>query len=178
VITLAESVTMAQRHPNVLNLSEVEPREQKEGVRFGFKTRLLGKSAGARGIGASWYEVEPGRAAYPSHFHCANEEAIFVLEGEGTLRIGSERVAVRAGDWITRPTGPDHAHQLINTGTAPLRYLCMSTLLTTELVGYPDSDKIGAMAVTVPGQPPAIRAIFRKDTQAGYYDGERADEPF
>jgi uncharacterized cupin superfamily protein len=30
----------------------------------------------------------------------ANEEALFVISGSGTARIGDQRVAVRAGDWI------------------------------------------------------------------------------
>src|SRR6185503_12001505 len=89
-------------------------------------------------------EVEPGRAAFPHHFHCVNEESIYVLEGEGALRIGKDTVAVKAGDYVTFPTGPDFAHQLKNTGTQNIRYLRFSTLSSAEVVGYPDSKKIGA----------------------------------
>src|SRR2546427_13010010 len=68
------------------------------------------------------------------------------LEGEGSARIGDATVRLRAGDYVTFPTGPESAHILTNTGAGPLRYLCFSTLPTTEVVGYPDSKKIGAMA--------------------------------
>lgn len=37
-------------------------------------------------MGGSLYEVEPCRAASPRHYHLANEEAIYALEGVGTLR--------------------------------------------------------------------------------------------
>lgn len=149
----------------------------EKGVRYSCQMRWLARNAGARGIGATHYEVPPGKTAFPRHYHFANEEAIYVLEGEGTLRIGEQRVKVRPGDWITMPTGPEHAHQLLNDGSGPLRYLCMSTLVPTEVVGYPDSKKVGAMAVTTPGQPPALRAIWRQGETVDYYDGEAADEP-
>ncbi len=171
---------MTQRkHPSVIHLSEAPARTTEKGTRFGFTNKILGQATGATGIGCSWYEVPPGRTAFPMHYHCANEEAIFVLEGEGTLRLGQEKVAVAAGDYITMPPGPDHAHQLINTGSVPLRYLCMSTLgRGAEVVGYPDSNKIGAAGVP-PGwkfpEPAWIRVIYRADSTVDYYDGEKID---
>jgi len=165
----------SRRHPNVLNLSEAESRTASRGDRFAYTSKMLGRTAGGRGIGASWYEVPPGRTAFPAHWHTANEEAIFVLEGRGALRIGKETVALRSGDWVTLPVGPDHAHQLVNDGDAPLRYLCFSTLETTEIVGYPDSDKIGVMSVAG-GPTPWVRALFRMGEQVtDYYDGEKTD---
>lgn len=168
-----------RRHPCVIHLSDAPVRTGEKGKRFGFTAKTLGQATGAKGIGCSWYEVPPGRTAFPMHYHCANEEAIFVLEGEGTLRIGDERVAVRAGDYVTMPPGPDHAHQLINTGSAALRYLCMSTLgHGAEVVGYPDSKKIGIVGVPPGWKPPAppwIRLIMRGETSLDYYDGEPID---
>lgn len=167
-----------RRHPCVINLSEATARSSEKGTRFGFTNKILGQATGATGIGASWYEVPPGRTAFPLHFHCAAEEAIFILEGEGTLRIGTETVAVRTGDYITFPVGPDHAHQLINTGAAPLRYLCLSTLPQADVVGYPDSKKVGARGVPpgwkFPG-PAWVRVICRADSMLDYYDGETID---
>src|SRR5215471_16938342 len=139
---------MAQerRHPQVINLIEASPRSISGGSRFGATAKNLSGPTGARGIGCSWYEVPPGRSAFPRHFHCANEESMFVLEGEGTVRIGDATVPLRANDYVTFPVGPEHAHVVTNTGGAPLRYLSFSTLATAEVVGYPDSKKIGAMA--------------------------------
>jgi uncharacterized cupin superfamily protein len=165
-----------RRHPHVVNADEVEPRTGGAGTRFGFSGRTLGFATGARGIGCSLYEVPPGRAAFPYHFHCANEEALYVLEGEGTLRLGGETVAVRAGDYITCPIGPDGAHQLTNTGAGPLRYLCVSTLSTAEVVGYPDSKKLGALAADSQASAFSgkawVRVVIAEGASAGYYDGE------
>jgi uncharacterized cupin superfamily protein len=126
-------MAIARRHPQVINLNEVEARNISMGSKFGTATKQLGLPTGARGIGCSWYEVPPGKAAFPRHFHCANEESLFVIEGEGAMRIGDETVPVGAGDYITFPVGPQAAHQLHNTGSSPLRYLCFSTLHTAEI---------------------------------------------
>ncbi|HEY2743742.1 MAG TPA: cupin domain-containing protein, partial [Polyangia bacterium] len=135
-----------RRHSRVVNVDEVEPKPSEKGTRFGATRRHLGIATGATGLGCTHYEVPPGRTAFPHHFHCLNDEAIYILEGEGTLRLGDERIAVRPGDYVTIPPGPATAHQLENSGARPLRYLCFSTLKSADIVGYPDSKKLAAMA--------------------------------
>lgn len=39
-------------------------------------------------IGTSLYKLLPGNKAFPFHCHYGNEEAIFILSGNGTLRLG------------------------------------------------------------------------------------------
>jgi uncharacterized cupin superfamily protein len=164
-----------RRHPNVANLSEIQPRSVSQGARFAFTTRWFTRATGAKGLGCSWFEVPPGKTAFPAHYHSANEEAAFILEGEGTVHLGRQKIPVRAGDYITFPVGPDAAHQIVNTGTAPLRYLAFSTLISTEVVGYPDSRKVGVSASTRFGESPWIRGVFRQDSTVDYYEGERTD---
>ena len=110
---------------------------------------------------------------------CAEEESIFILEGEGTLRLGPERIAVGPGDYIALPPGPDGAHQLLNTGAGPLRYLCFSTVQRVEIVGYPDSQKIGTRAHPPGAEIDLSRAWFRQRFRVAptldYYDGEDID---
>jgi uncharacterized cupin superfamily protein len=167
-----------RRHPHVVNLDEVEARKMTHGTRFGAAMKHLGRATAARGIGCTYYEIEPGRTAFPHHFHSINEEAVYVLEGEGTQRIGDEEVPVRAGDFITHRTGPAHAHQLVNTGKTPLRYLCFSTLSAAEVVGYPDSKKLAAASAASYEEAMSgkhwVRIIVRDDVGVGYYDGEDA----
>ena len=149
-----------------------------KGTRFGFGARILGEATGAQGIGASFYEVPPGRTAFPAHYHCANEEAMYIVAGEGRLRIGEATLAVGAGDYVTFPVGPAHAHQITNTGDAPLRYLSLSTRHPVDVVGYPDSQKIGATAAAPGskfGDPSWVRLRLRPDAMLDYYDGETVD---
>src|SRR5688500_17682553 len=110
----------ARRHPNVAHLEEVEPRTLEHGNRFACTMKLLGRATGSTRVSCTHYEVPPGRTAFPRHYHAAMEEAIFVLGGTGTLRIGESSVDISAGDYVTFPCGPDHAHQLVNTGADTL----------------------------------------------------------
>jgi uncharacterized cupin superfamily protein len=170
-----------RRHPNVHNVDEAKGMERMTGARFGFQVRQLSEAAGARSLGASWYEVPPGRACFPYHFHCVNEEAVFILEGTGTARIGGERVAIRAGDWLSFPIGPDTAHQIINTGTTPLRLLAFSTKVNGDVLGYPDSKKlagVGWKPGSKWGDQPWIRIMVAGGHEnADYFLDENADEP-
>lgn len=53
----------------------------------------VGQHAGARSLGATLYEIEPGTIVSPLHFHHANEELLFVLSGTPTLRTGPSTAA-------------------------------------------------------------------------------------
>src|SRR5689334_20542448 len=114
-----------RRHDQVVNIDEVEVRTEAKGG-FGFQARRLGTAAGSRALGCGYLEVPPGKTAFPFHFHSNFEEALYILEGTGTARIGEAKVEVRAGDYLAFPPGPSSSHALTNTGTGTLRYLAMS----------------------------------------------------
>jgi uncharacterized cupin superfamily protein len=109
-------------HPNVAGDSDVQWSEQYHGEKFGYRRKSLGSAAGGEELGCSLYEVPPGRRAWPYHYHLANEEAIYVLEGSGTLRIGGEEILVSEGDYVALPARAEGAHQLVNSSEAVLRY--------------------------------------------------------
>lgn len=164
-----------RRHQHVVNAADLAPADSSHGTRFAARRWQLGAAAGARALGASLMEVPPGKTAWPRHYHAGNEEAIYVLEGEGTLAIGEERVRVGPGDFVALPAGPGAAHQLVNDGAARLRYLCISTMNPTDVLVYPDSHKIGVMGGAAPGGDKRERFLagfFRDDATVGYWDGE------
>ena len=82
-------------HPNVVNENELEWGEQSHGERFGYRRKQLGSAACGERLGCSLYEVPPERRAWPYHYHLANEEAIYVLHGSGTLRLVNGRSQCR-----------------------------------------------------------------------------------
>jgi uncharacterized cupin superfamily protein len=163
------------RPPNVVAASSTEMFEQTHGQKYAMKRWILGAAAGGRKLGCSLYELPPGKAAWPYHYHTANEEAIYVLEGEAMLRLPQGEVPVAAGDYIALPVGADHAHQIRNSGTGPLRFLCVSTMIEPEVAHYPDSDKVGLFTGSAPGGSQKDRTLtaFLKLGNAGsYWDGE------
>ena len=118
-------------------------------------------------------ELPPGKTAWPFHYHCGNEEAIYVLSGEATLRLGAERVVVRAGDYVALPAGAEHAHQMTNTGADSCTYLVMSTMRDPDVIVYPDSDKVGAIAGAAgPKGARELAAWFPRGAAVDYWERE------
>jgi uncharacterized cupin superfamily protein len=159
-----------RRHPNIVHHDEVTPMPMEKG-KHRVKMRRLGAAAGGQMIGAMHTEVAPGGVSFPFHYHCATEEAVYVLSGSGVARIGDKRVPVREGDWIAFPPGPEHAHQMINDGNVPLVYICVSAAAQkVDVVAYPDSKKVAATAGTF--EKPIHRWISRQGESLDYWDGE------
>jgi uncharacterized cupin superfamily protein len=159
---------------NVINQDQIAWTEAAQG-KFRYRRKAFTAAAGMQRLGASIYEIEPGASAFPRHYHCANEEAIFVLEGEGTITLGESESQVRAGDFIAIPRGAEHAHRLTNSSQRPLRYLCFSTMIEPDVAVYSDSNKVGFFAGSAPGGPRELRrltGIFRRDSGVDYFDGE------
>ncbi len=162
-------------HPNVVGHQDFGWSEQYHGEKFGYRRKSLGSAAGGEKLGCSLYEVPPGRRAWPYHYHLANEEAIYVLEGSGTLRIGGDEIRVSASDYVALPARAEGAHQLINSSETILRYLCFSTMVEPDVMVYPDSGKVGIFGGAAPGGPKEERTFskfLRDDAEVGYYDGE------
>ena len=96
----------------------------------------------------------------------------FILEGEGELRFGDQRLPIRRHDVIACPPGgPEVAHQIINTGKTTLRYLALSTLVELEACEYPDSGKVMVAAGKRGNR--TLRKIFRAENTVDYYDREK-----
>lgn len=133
--------------------------------------RRLGAAAGGEMLGATLSEVAPRSVSFPFHYHCATEEAIYVVAGAGIARIGDARVPVRVGDFIAFPVGPDHPHQMVNESDEPLVYLCVSAnVAKVDVVGYPDSKKVAGTAGTF--DKSIHRWISRQGESLDYWDGE------
>ncbi len=163
------------RHPRVVNEADLDWVDTSHAPHFGGRRKQLAAAAGGAALGCSLIELPAGRRAWPFHFHFANEEAIYVLEGAGLLRLGATEVPLRAGDYVALPAGPEHAHQTVNTTDAPLRYLVLSTMVAPDVLGYPDSAKVGVMAGAAPGGPKdqrLLQAFFRHEDAVDYWEGE------
>jgi uncharacterized cupin superfamily protein len=143
--------------------------------RFGSKSGSISARVGARMLGYNITAVPPGKRAFPLHNHHANEEMFFILQGEGELRIGSEKHLIRKGDFIASPPGgPELAHQIMNTGSEELRYLAVSTMVMPETVEYPDSGKVATYSrqAQPDGSQRVVRHIGRVEGGVDYWDGE------
>jgi uncharacterized cupin superfamily protein len=168
----------SRRHPQVVNVDEVESMGRSRG-RFGATAKRLGQPAGAQAIGFNWMELQPGKTSFPYHYHTGIEEGLYILSGSGELRIGKDKVTLRMGDYAAFPAGPDSAHALTNTGTEPLRYLSFSNQNTTDICGYPDSKKFAFAALPSPSAWPNQMWVYRliqDQPSVDYFAGEDTGE--
>jgi uncharacterized cupin superfamily protein len=162
-----------KRRP-LINLDQVPLQAHGHGTHFEAHTGSIARQVGARKLGYRLVVVPPGKRAWPFHFHHVNEEMFYVIQGEGTLRYGDERFAVRSGDVIAAPPASGRAHQLINTSTGELRYLAVSTMEAPDVFEYPDSGKFGVFAGAAPGASGERTFSYfgRRDAEVDYWDGE------
>ncbi len=166
---MADEPTPRTRFANVVNALTVPYQDYSdESGRFGAGSREIGEAAGAGRLGYNLTLVKPGARSNPYHFHHAEEEAFYILEGHGTLRQGDEQggeelVAIGPGDIVAFPAGTGISHQFINTSEAPLVYLAISTIEPLDVAEYPDSDKLNIRST---------RLIVRRSPRLDYLDGE------
>ena len=156
-----------------VNEADVEAQAVDEpGARF--RRKKLGAADGSEDLGASLHEVPPGESAWPYHYHTANEEALYVLSGTGTLRLAGEEHALEPGDYAAFLADESGAHAVRNDGDGPLRFLVVSTMVEPEVLVYPDSDKVGALAGAPPGEYEGrtVEAYFRRSDAVDYWDDE------
>ena len=133
---------MSEQPPKpIVNPDELPLTARARGTRFAAQTCEFGVMLGLYRLGAAIYVVPPGKTASPFHRHHTADELFVILSGSGDYRLGDERLPVKAGDCLGAPAG-GQGHQIINTGSEPLRYLAVSNNAIADVVEYPDSGRI------------------------------------
>ena len=115
--------------------------------------KRIGRAAGGARLGCTLEEIRPGGSPAEYHYHVANEEAMYVLDGEGTLRTPAGETEIGSGDYVSFPVGESGAHAVENTSEEPLRCLFVSTMDEPDVVVYPDTGKLHVVAGTALGGP-------------------------
>ena len=163
-----QPATLADRL--IRNVDSVEMRHLSRAPLYDARIGRLAAGTAAQKLGASVAVVPPGKRACPYHLHNAQEEMFVVLEGSGSLRVAGEMLPIRSGDVIFIPAGADYPHQIINSSSAPLKYLSISTLEVPEICEYPDSGKYAAYASEQ--EPDRFDQMQRMAPNLDYWDGE------
>ena len=139
-------------------------RCEHEGYEY-FRRKFIPFGA-AKNTLVSVYEIPPGKAAYPYHFHYKNEETFYILSGEGILRTPAGERKVAAGELLFFPAGPEGAHKITSCSeTEMLTYIDFDVVHDVDVCGYPDSEKIGIWGM-------GINKLYPRDNDVDYYDGE------
>lgn len=104
---------------DVVNLDAVAPFTTKDGSEI--RELLAHRNSAIRQQSLAEARLPPG-ASTTTHYHPRTEEIYYVLSGRGRMRIDGEQRDVGPGDAIAIPPGA--VHQIINTCSETLRFLC------------------------------------------------------
>jgi uncharacterized cupin superfamily protein len=152
------------------NLNQPDYDEPRNGPGFTCRRARIGRQLGAERLGASLFDVPPGEAAYPYHYHLGEEELLVILEGRPSMRTPGGWRDLEPGDVLCYPVGEEGAHQLVNRGEESVRFLAISTSGAPDIVVYPYSGKVGAFERRSQGG--GLHELFRRSDAVAYLEGE------
>jgi uncharacterized cupin superfamily protein len=151
------------------NLFHGELPSERDQPGFSWRHAAVGEAIGARKLGASLYELQPGERTFPYHYEYGNEEWLLVVSGNPTLRDPEGEHVLQPGDVVCFREGPEGAHQVRNAGEEPVRVLMLSTKVSPDMAVYPDSGKVGVWSGNADVDP---GRLFRIASEVDYWDGE------
>jgi uncharacterized cupin superfamily protein len=162
----------------VANVFEPEFDSEQDREGFSYRRARLGWQAETERLGASLYEVPPGQATFPYHWHSANEEMLIVLSGRPSLRTPDGWRELAEGEVVAFPVGEEGAHQVANWSDERARFLVLSEMNAPDINGYPDTGKVGVLT-----RPPGSRdkdaglfEFFMLGDATDYWEGEPRPE--
>jgi uncharacterized cupin superfamily protein len=139
----------------------------------GWRSRVKRLVGPGNSLGMSLYELEAGQTQCPYHFHHGADELILVLRGRPTLRTPDGERELEPGDVVHFPKSAAGAHQVVNRSDDPVRYVLASSTVTPEIVEYPDSGKVAAMARSESQRGQPLWTMHRLDDGVDYLEGEQ-----
>jgi uncharacterized cupin superfamily protein len=146
--------------------------EVREHPGFNCRRARLGRQAGSEKLGMSLFELPPGEAAYPFHFHLAEEELVVLLEGAPSLRTPEGWREMEAGEVTSFRVGEEGAHQIVNRTDEPVRFLAISNQ-QPDVIVRPDSESVSLFERRPEGG--GLNLHFRIADGGGYFDFEEED---
>lgn len=100
--------------------------------------RRLGSALGLTELGVNITTLMPGAASAMRHYHTADDEFVYILDGEVTLITDAGPQLLTTGMCAGFPKGVKDGHHLVNQGDRPVTFLEAGTNNIPDLVVYPD----------------------------------------
>lgn len=105
--------------------------------------RRLGDAAGLTQFGVNLMRLPPGQWSSQRHWHSAEDEFVWVVEGEVVLVTDEGEQVLRAGDCAGFPHGVSNGHHLQNRSHSDAVLLEVGSRRPAEDgVEYPDIDLV------------------------------------
>ena len=120
---------------------KVSPIHARLSSEEGVTTRHLSDAGGLTQFGAYVESLDAGALSSNRHWHSAEDEFLYMLEGEATLIDDHGAHDLGPGDAVCWPHGNPNAHQISNRGTEVCRYVIVGTRVAGDVCHYPDSGR-------------------------------------
>jgi uncharacterized cupin superfamily protein len=88
--------------------------------------RRVGDAAGLKELGARHVVLEPGAWSSQRHWHEGEDELLVMLSGRAMLVEDEGETELIAGDVAAWAKGVRNGHHLVNRGTEPCSFICVS----------------------------------------------------
>ena len=124
------------RPDTILAAGDVAPRPFGEA-----EARWCRPALGMRGISLTFADHGPGQEGAAPHCHSMEEELFVVLAGSGTLTLGDEEHALRAGSIVGRPPATGVAHAF-RAGDDGMTVLMFSDKHGSDMTFYPRTGTV------------------------------------
>lgn len=102
--------------------------------------KRLGSAAGLTQFGVNLCRLKPGAASSQRHWHAAEDELVYVLEGEVVLCEDAGETVLRPGDVAAWKAGVADGHCLVNRSDRDAVFLEIGSRSAAETVDYPGID--------------------------------------
>jgi uncharacterized cupin superfamily protein len=106
----------------------------------GREKRQLGDSFGLTNFGINLTRLKPNAISALRHAHSKQDEFIYILQGQPTLKTNDGKTRLSPGMCIGFPAGKNNAHHLINETSEDVFYLEVGDRSPGDKAVYPDDD--------------------------------------
>ena len=106
----------------------------------------LGDAAGLADFGVNLMRLPPGGWSSQRHWHSAEDEFVYVLQGEVVLIEDGGETVLRAGDCAAFPKNTGNGHHMINRSNAVAVYLEVGSRWPEDMTTCSDIDMKSANA--------------------------------
>ena len=137
---------MTQGKPTAINASEVAPRigsgypQPFDEPCSGRQKHPLGDAFDLTDFGVNLVSLPPGCWSSQRHWHSAEDEFIYILEGNPTLVVDEGESLLEPGMFAGFVAGTSNGHHLVNNTESSVVYLEVGSRKVEDDVDYSDID--------------------------------------
>ena len=102
----------------------------------------LGNEYGLENFGVNLTILEPGAVSALYHFHTAEDEFVYILEGTPTLVLDNKEYLMQPGECCGFKAGTGTGHQLVNKSDKKVVYIEIGNRSSEDKPEYPNDDLV------------------------------------